>query len=326
MRAGRLLSLLMLLQSQGRMTAQKLAEELEVSERTIYRDLDALSAAGVPVYAERGPGGGCALLDNYRTNLTGLTKDEVRALFMLSIPGPLADLGVSHELKTALLKMSAALPAAQRRGIEHVRQRVHLDATGWFQPEEPVPHLRTVQEAVWQDRKLYVKYRRGDGTYSERLVDPYGLVAKASVWYMVRAVDGRIGVYRVSRVQDAVLSEEHFKRPGEFDLAAYWTEWCAEFEASRPCYPFTLRVAPEFLPTLPQIFGEGVRALIARAGPPDAEGWITLSLTLETLEMARSYVLGFGALVEVLEPRELRDSVLDFAARIVAFYTREQSN
>lgn len=325
MRADRLLALLMLLQSRERMTAQKLAEELEVSERTIYRDLDALSAAGVPVYAQRGPGGGCALLDSYRTDLTGLTEDEARALFMLSIPGPLADLGVSQELKAALSKMSAALPAAQRRDAEHVRQRVHLDATGWFQPEEPVPHLRTIQEAVWGDRKLDIKYRRADSTPGERVVDPYGLVAKASIWYMVAAVGEQMRVYRVSRVQAATLTEEPFERPKGFDLASYWTEWCAEFEASRPRYPFTLRVAPEFIPVLPQVFGEGVHALIAQAGPPDAEGWLTLSMTLETLGMARSYVLGFGTMVEVLEPQELRDSVLDFASRIVAFYTRERS-
>jgi predicted DNA-binding transcriptional regulator YafY len=319
-RADRLLSLLMLLQARGRLTARQLAGELEVSERTIYRDLDALSAAGVPVYAERGPGGGCALLDNYRTTLTGLTEEEVHALFMLSIPGPLADLGVSQELKAALLKLSAALPAAYRQDAERVRQRIHLDATGWFQPEEPVPHLGTIQEGVWGDCKLQLAYRRGDGTQVERVVEPYGLVAKAGVWYLVRAHDGRIGVYRVSRVQAARLTEERFERPEGFDLATFWAESCAEFEASRPVYPVTLRIAPELVPCLPQVFGEGVHALVEGAGPPDAKGWITLSLTFEHLPAARTRVLGMGTEVEVLEPRELRDSVIDFATRIAAFY------
>lgn len=320
MRADRLLSLLMLLQTRGRMTAQSLAQQLEVSERTVYRDLDALSAAGVPVYAHRGPGGGCALLDSYRTNLTGLTEEEVRALFMLSIPSPLADLGVSQELKAALLKLSASLPATQRRDAEHVRQRFHLDASGWFQPEEPVPHLPTIQAAVWGDRQLWMRYRRGDGAERERIVAPYGLVAKASVWYLVAAVEEQVRIYRVSRVQEAALVEESFERPDDFDLATFWTAWCAEFESSRPRYPVTLRVAPEFVPVLPQILGEGVRAQIHAAGPADDEGWITLSLTFETLGIARSRVLGFGTMVEVLEPHELRASVLDLARRIVAFY------
>jgi predicted DNA-binding transcriptional regulator YafY len=320
MRADRLLALLMLLQSRGRMTAVQLAEQLEVSERTIYRDLDALSAAGVPVYAERGPGGGCALLDSYRTNLTGLTEEEVRALFMLSIPGPLADLGVSQELKAALLKVSAAMPAAYRKNVEGVRQRIYLDAAGWFQPEEPMPHLGTIQEAVWADRRLQVTYRRGDGMQVERRVDPYGLVAKAGIWYLVRALKGRMGVYRVSRVQAAELTEERFERQEGFDLAAYWTEWCVEFEASRPVYPVTLRVAPDLVPTLAHVFGDGIYARVEEARPPDAEGWITLSCTFEHLPMARTQVLGFGTMAEVVEPAELRQSVVEFARGITALY------
>ena len=321
MRADRLISLLILLQTQGRMTARELAETLEVSERTIYRDMDALSAAGVPVYAERGPGGGCALLDSYRTNLTGLTQDQVCALFMLSIPAPLADLGVSKELKAALLKLAAALPSDHRRDAEHSQQRIHLDAAGWFQPEEPVPHLRTIQAAVWQDRKLYIKYRRGDGTPGDRTLAPYGLVAKASIWYLVASREGQMRVYRVSRVQQARLTDEHFERPAEFDLATFWGQWCKAFETSRPKYPVTLRVAPEFLPVLPQIFGEGIHALIARAGPPDDRGWVTLTLTFESLEAARTRVLGLGTHVEVVAPPALRESVLETATRIVAFYT-----
>lgn len=320
MRADRLLTLLMLLQVRGRLTAQKLSEELEVSERTIYRDLDALSAAGVPVYAERGPGGGCALLDSYRTSLTGMTEDEVRALFMLSIPSPLADLGVGPELKAALLKLSASLPAAQQRDAERVRQRIHLDASGWFQPAESTLHLPTIQEAVWQDRKLQVTYRRADGSQRQRLVEPYGLVAKVGVWYLVRALEGRLGVYRVSRIQEASLTDETFERPAGFSLADYWAEWCAEFESSRPHYDVTLRVAPEFIPELPQIYGEGVHAKIEAAGPPGEQGWLTLPFTFETPEIARGHVLSMGVMVEVVEPQALRQNVIDFAKRIVEFY------
>jgi len=184
------------------MTARELAKELEVSERTIYRDIDALSIAGVPVYGEPGPDGGYALVDSYRTNLTGLTEGEVRALFMLSIPAPLADLGVSQELRAALLKLSAALPDARRRDEERVRQRFHLDSTWWRQGEERVPHLQTIHQAVWQDRKLHVMYHPPFAIEIERLVAPYGLVAKAGVWYLVCARNDRLHVHRVSDLLD----------------------------------------------------------------------------------------------------------------------------
>ena len=325
MRADRLLSLLMLLQTRGRMTAQELAEELETSVRTIYRDIDALSAAGVPVYAERGPGGGCALLDSYRTNLTGLTEDEVRALFMLSIPAPLAELGVGQELKAALLKLSAALPSTRRGDESHVRQRIHLDWVGWHQPEEPVPHLQAMHQAVWQDRKLHITYPVEIVSYVkqfERLVDPYGLVAKAGVWYLVCAGDGRMRVLRVSQVLDAVLSDERFERPADFDLAAFWEHWCTRQEENRPSYPVTARVSPKIVPLLPFYFGKGIHDAIAHASLPDAEGWITLVLPFETARAARDRILGFGSAVEVLEPKPLRASIVDYAMQIVSFYGR----
>jgi predicted DNA-binding transcriptional regulator YafY len=322
MRADRLLSLLMLLQTRGRMTAERLAEELEVSVRTIYRDIDALSAAGVPVYAERGPGGGCELIDSYRTSLTGLNEDEVRALFMLSVPAPLDELGVSQELRGALLKLAAALPAAHREDEERVRQRIHLDWSGWFEPEEPVPHLRTMQQAVWEDRKLHLTYRLQYGTQVEveRLVAPYGLVAKAGAWYLVYAREDHVRVHRVSRVSDARITDERFERPSSFDLGAFWKAWCAETEEGRPYYSVTVRVAPALVPFLPQYFGERIRDRTAQAGPPDDQGWITLTLPFETLQAARERILGLGSAVEVLEPQALRRSVVDFAAQIVAFY------
>ena len=325
MRADRLLSLLMLLQARGRTTADKLAQELEVSVRTIYRDIDALSAAGIPVYAERGPGGGCELIDSYRTSLTGLTRDEVRALFMLSVPAPLDELGVSQELRGALLKLAAALPATRRHDEERVRQRIHLDWAGWFQPQEPVPHLQTLQRAVWEDRRLHLAYRLQVGAYVEQvehLVDPYGLVAKAGVWYLVYARDGQVRVHRVSRVLDARIADARFERPADFDLAAFWRAWCAEHEESRPYYPVVARVATALIPILPQYFGDRIREAIAGAGPPDGEGRITLTLPFETLEGARERILGFGGAVEVLEPEVLRRTVVDFAAQIVALYAR----
>jgi predicted DNA-binding transcriptional regulator YafY len=322
MRADRLLSILMLLQARGQMTAQQLAEELEVSVRTIYRDLDALSAAGIPVYAERGPGGGCALLDSYRTTLTGLTQDEVHALFMLSIPAPLAELGVDQELRAALLKLAAALPDAHRHDEARTRQRIHLDSEGWFETREPVPHLQTIQQALWQDRRLRITYRLPFEAQAEWLVEPYGLVAKGDTWHLVCVRDGHMRVYRVSRVLDAVVKPESFDRPAGFDLATFWRDWCTQVEENRPHYPVTVRVAPGFLAWLPYYFGAQIREQIAEAGPPDAEGWVTLTLPFETLEDARGRILGFGRAVEILSPQALRSTVLDYATQIVSLYTR----
>jgi predicted DNA-binding transcriptional regulator YafY len=314
MRADRLLSMLMLLQTRGRLTARALAAELEVSERTVYRDLDALSAAGVPVYAERGPGGGCALLDSYRTTLTGLTDDEVRALFMLTIPAALTQLGVGPELKAALLKLSAALPAERRRDEAWVRQRIHLDWSGWEQADEPAPHLRTVQRAVWEDRRLWLAYQRQAGPAIrrfERTVDPYGLVAKAGVWHLVCAADGKLRVYRVSRLLEVRLTEERFQRPAGFDLAAFWEAWSARPEVRLPPFLVTVRLLPALAAELP-----GAVAI----APPDAQGWITITAPFAGFEPARTRLLGLGGAVEVLEPLSLRHSVADFAAQVVAAY------
>lgn len=320
MRADRLLSLLMLLQIKGRATAQELAERLEVSERTIYRDIEALSIAGVPVYAERGPGGGCMLAEGYRTNLTGLKEAEVRTLFMPGVAGPLTDLGVSKELEAALLKLLAALPSAHQRNIERTRQRLYMDAVGWYHSNEEVPFLQMLQTAVWQDRRVRLTYRKHNGETFERTIDPLGLVAKAGVWYMVAVSHNELRVFRVSRVRNVVLTDEQCQRPEGFNLEQYWATWRHDFQNSLSKYPVKVRISPLFLPILPQVMGETIHSRIEEAGPADAEGWLTLPLMFETLEHARSYILGFGTMVEVLEPLELRTNIKQLAAGIVEFY------
>ena len=257
MRADRLISLLMLLQTRGRMTALALAEQLEVSERTIYRDLDALSVAGIPVYAERGPGGGISLLDGYQTRLTGLTDSEAQVLFLFSMAGPLSDLGLSKALDDALLKLSASLPAEQRSNAEQMRQRVHMDATWWYYAREATPHLLALQEAVCSDRTLLLHYQHESGRCSQHHVAPYGLVAKASIWFLVGATidSGDIEtkqVFRVSRIQSVEVMAKQFVRPQHFDLAAYWRNYCLEVEASHPQFAQAFRATPDEMLTHPQ--------------------------------------------------------------------------
>lgn len=322
MRADRLLSLLMLLQARGRMTAMQLAGELEVSVRTVYRDVDALSAAGVPVYAERGPGGGCALVDGYRTSLTGLTQDEVAALFALSVPAALDDLGMSGELRGALRKLAAALPVAQRGDEGKVRARLHLDWSAREPRAGPMPHLPSLQAAVWDDRVTAITFRSQIGPHAftvERTVEPYGLVASEGIWHVVYAFEGTLQVLRVSQILAVVLTDVHFRRPPGFDLAAFWEDWRAGEAEHRYVFDVTVRVAPALAALLPLYLGESLRAAIADVAA-DAEGWATLTLPFERFDEARSFVLGFGSAIEVLAPRSLRLSVIDYAEQIVRFY------
>ncbi len=317
MRADRLITLMMLLQLRGRMTAAELAAELEVSERTIYRDFVALSAAGIPVYAETGRQGGYALVERYRTSLTGLSEGEMRALFMLSIPGPLAQLGLGQELKSALLKLSAALPQARRGDEERVRQRFYLDPEGWRQAEEQIPHLHTIQQAIWGDRQLYLTYRPIPTLEMEQLVEPYGLVAKAGIWYVVWMRKGQTRVLRVANVLAARLADETFKRSTEFDLVAFWKMWCQERESNSVRYPVKVRAAPGVLPRLEAYRNKDSQV---QTGEPAELEWVTLNLSFESLEEARSQLLAFGGAVEVLAPAALRLSIQDYAVQISTRY------
>lgn len=321
MRADRLLALLMLLQTQGRLSARRLAAELEVSERTIYRDIDALSIAGIPVYGESGPAGGFALLDSYRTSLTGLSSGEVHALFMLNIPAPLAELGISQELRAALLKVAAALPGDHREDAQQVRQRLFVDSVGWEYGEEGVPFLHIIYEAVWQDRRLLIAYQVGPlGIAIEQEVEPYGLVAKAGLWYLVYARRGDIRVIRVSALRAARPLAEPFTRPVAFDLVRFWADWASQQAERRSAYAVEVRVSPRLMPQLAWRFGQRVQEQIRQAGPADAAGWVTLQLHFDSLEAARSRILDFGADIEVLAPPALRASVQDFARQILRVY------
>jgi predicted DNA-binding transcriptional regulator YafY len=322
MRADRLLSILLLLQVHQRITTRELARRLEVSQRTIHRDMEALGAAGVPVFAERGAGGGWRLVEKYQTDLTGLTPAEIQALF-LKPSGLLTDLGLSRASEAALIKLLAALPSISRRDAEFVRQRIHVDGAGWFRSGEDVPFLPTLQEALWQERRLGLSYQRSDGAVVERLVDPLGLVAKGRIWYLVAAVEGEMRTYRVSRVQGAQVVDQPCMRPRDFDLAAHWEQSKVDFKANLPRYLATVRAAPD---ALPRIRSGWVFARILHQDPPDAEGWVRLSIQFEVEDEACERVLSLGPQIEVLEPPELREKVLCLAEGIVALHTRPHTS
>ena len=321
MRADRLISILLLLQARGRLTAGELSEQLEVSERTIYRDLDALGIAGVPIYSEHGPGGGYALLDSYRTTLTGLNEAEVRTLFLSGVYGPLADLGLADALEVALLKLSAALPEAQQRRAERMRQRIHLDAIPWFQTREAVPHLQNLQEAIWQDQSVRITYRRSDNEVREYTIDPYGLVAKSHIWYVVGTRDIGMRVFRVSRIQTLTLTAEFFERPPDFDLAAYWTEWCRDFETGLQRWPVTMRISPKLAPQLPELWGKWAQTLLDSA-PHSDDGWFQIVVNFDSLEWAANNIFPYGGQIEVIDPPELRKTLIDTATSMVALYNQ----
>lgn len=233
MRASRLLSLLLLLQARGRMTARELSDELEVSLRTIYRDVESLSAAGVPVYADRGPTGGYQLLDGYRTRLTGMTGDEADTLFLAGMPGPAAELGLGAMLAAAELKLLAALPPELGGRAARVRQRFHLDAPGWFRQDEPTPHLAALADAVWNDRLVEVRYRRWKQPREvTRTLAPLGVVLKAGRWYLVARAGEETRTYRVGEVLEVTTLDGRFARPDDFDLAGFWQVWTRRYEES----------------------------------------------------------------------------------------------
>jgi predicted DNA-binding transcriptional regulator YafY len=302
------------------MSAQQLAGELEVSVRTVYRDVEELSASGIPVYAERGSRGGFQLVEGYRTKLTGLTPEEAEALFLSGYPGPAAELGLGTVLAAAQLKVMAALPPELRSRAARIRQRFHLDAPGWFQQPETAPHLQTIAEAVWSDRRLQMKYRRGDddGVVVERLVDPLGVVLKAGVWYFVGCVGEAYRTYRISRIVELAILTDRFERPADFDLADYWQTSVTAYQQSLPSFEATVKVLAAAVDRLGDSIGTpAARQAFAEADPPDAEGWVTIRLSLEDMWHAETRLMAMGPEAEVLGPPELRERMAA-AARATA--------
>ncbi|WP_216589878.1 helix-turn-helix transcriptional regulator [Streptomyces brasiliscabiei] len=316
MKSSRLVSILLLLQTRGRMTAAQLAEELEVSVRTVYRDVEALGAAGVPLYGDAGHAGGYRLLDGYRTRLTGLTRDEAEALFLAGAPGPAAELGLGAVLAAAQLKVRAALPAELRAHADRVAGRFHLDAPGWYAQADDTPFLPAVADAVWSGRVLRVLYRRwAEPTDVRRRLEPYGLVLKAGRWYVVAGPGPR--TFRVDQILELSPGDEEFTRPDDFDLAAYWASYQRGFHDRLHKGEALVRLAPGV--TLP-------RAVPVEGSGTGGDGWTTVRVPIESVGHAHGEFLRLGVGIEVLEPAQLRRRLAETVAELAERYGNVAGN
>ncbi|MFE0509801.1 helix-turn-helix transcriptional regulator [Streptomyces sp. NPDC058964] len=319
MKSSRLVSILLLLQTRGRMTAAQLAGELEVSVRTVYRDVEALSAAGVPLYGDAGHAGGYRLLDGYRTRLTGLTRAEAEALFLAGAPGPAADLGLGPVLAAAQLKVRAALPPELRAHADRVGGRFHLDAPGWYADPDDTPHLAAVADAVWNGRVLDVLYRRWrEPTDVRRRLEPYGLVLKAGRWYVVAGPGPR--TFRVDQILRLDATGQEFSRPDDFDLAAHWTAYQRDFHQRLRGGKALVRLAPGVRLTGP------AAAAVRANGRTDEDGWTLATVPIESVDHAHGEFLRLGTDIEVLGPAELRDGIARTVAELAVRYGKSPAS
>ncbi|MBK8139113.1 MAG: YafY family transcriptional regulator [Chloroflexi bacterium] len=320
MRADRLVSLILLLQTRGKTTARTLAAELEVSTRTVLRDVDALSAAGVPVISEGGHGGGISLDEGYRTSLTGLKDAEARSLFLSNNTQILHDIGLGDAAESMLLKLTAALPAVHQPSVEQIRQRIYIDPLWWWHDSTPLAFWDDLQRAVYEDRRIRIVYENHSHDVSEREIEPYSLVAKSSTWYLIARRDSEFRTYRVSRLRNVTVLAERFHRDAAFDLPSYWQAHLGEFAAALSGYQFTLRVDPSRLPFM-RWLAPGRCEVIDAA--QDARGWAEVAVNVENEELAKMLVFGLGTQAEVIEPAALRAAVLS-AARAITELARSR--
>jgi predicted DNA-binding transcriptional regulator YafY len=327
MLASRLLSILMLLQTRGRMSASQLAEELEVTVRTIHRDIDQLSAAGVPVYADRGRNGGFQLQDGYRTMLTGLNQSEAETLFLAGLPGPAAQMGLADVLSTARLKLLAALPSNIQPSAERIAARFHLDAGAWFHSVDQLPSLPVIAHAVWGERMLKMRYHpSGEVDTRVRKVAPLGLVLKSGIWYLIAQNSRSIcTTYRAANIYDAEICDETFVRPKQFDLVTHWENSVREYEASVYHDYAEVRLSPVGLKRLSLLGPYVTSAASSTASKPDRNGWVRCRLPIESLDFGVRELLRLGDQVVVLGPPSLRSELARTAERIAKLHESRAS-
>lgn len=326
MRASRLLSILMLLQSRGRMSAQALADELEVSLRTVYRDVDELSASGVPVWAERGRQGGFQLQPGWRTRVDGLTAPEARAMLMGGLHGPAAQLGLGEAMASAQLKLLAALPEGWREDAQRVSSRFHLDPLDWYRGPSASDHLPAIAQAVWNERRIRVRYESWKGV-AEHVLEPLGVVMKAGIWYMAASSTKRPEprTYRLSNVMELAETGESFKRPDRFDLAAYWKASTRRFEKELYRDTAVVEASPGGLKQLRSLSAAVAQAVDAGGAQSSARsggraGWRRVVIPIESVDHAAGQLLRMGPEVVVIEPAELRSRLASTIRAMAKLY------
>jgi predicted DNA-binding transcriptional regulator YafY len=321
MRASRLVSILLLLQSKGRLTAQELADELEVSVRTVYRDMDSLAASGIPLYGETGHDGGYRLIDGYRTRLTGLTTGEAESLFLTGLPSAAADLGLGASVTAAQLKLMAALPPELRDRAGRVAERFHLDAPSWYRDADSVPQLGDVAAAVWDQRVIRVRYLRWEKPHHiTREIEPYGLVFKAGRWYLVAAAGATKRTYRISRILALETLDTTFERDSTFDLASYWEEYLRHFDQRRHVDSATIRISPRALARLPEIAEPAVVEAARRTEQPDSDGWLRVTIPVDEPGQALADLFRLAPEVEIVHPAELRATMIETVQALSRVY------
>jgi predicted DNA-binding transcriptional regulator YafY len=309
------------------MTAEQLADELEVSVRTIYRDAEALVQAGIPLIASSGPEGGYRLDGGFRTRLTGITESEARGIFLTGLSGPAAELGLGAALATAQLKLSAALPPSLSEQANVALQRFHLDSVGWYATPDPVPHLAAVAQAVWERRRVAMRYRRwAEPDEQRRTVDPYGVVLKAGRWYLIGSHGDQFRTYRVAEILELNLLDQTFERADNFDLPTYWKSYLNEFHERLYHSAATIRISAvgrKLAPTL--LNGLIAEAIEKSSSPEDGDGWVCTEVPIESINRTEEEFLRLGAELEVLEPQELRARLKKTATRMAQLYQRPSS-
>jgi Predicted transcriptional regulator len=313
MRADRLVAILLLLQIHKKLTAQALAVRLEVSPRTILRDVEALSIAGIPLYANGGRGGGIALDENYRVTLTGLKEAELHTFFLSSNVQLFKEIGLGDAAENALLKVSAAVPTQHQPSLEFMRQCIYIDPIWWWHDAELLPFLGEIQQAVYESRCLHAVYEHHHGGITERVLEPYSLVAKSSTWYLIAQRDGNMRIYRVSRFHSIILLDTYFTRSDDFDLTTYWHHHLQEFALAISDYTFTLRFHESRLPFVKRLMPG--RSTILE--PSNEDGWVTAQFHVESMDFAKMLIFGLGTQAVVVEPPELYAAVVQAAGEIL---------
>jgi predicted DNA-binding transcriptional regulator YafY len=321
MRASRLLSILTTLQAKGHVTAQALAAECEVSLRTIYRDMDALSAAGIPIYSVQGSSGGYRLLDGYRVRLNGLSSTEAETLFLAGLTREAADLGLGAVAASARAKLLAALPEAMRSGA--MRTRFHFDAPAWFAEAETLNRLPAVADAVWNQRPIRMRYqsRKAD---RERQVEPLGIVLKGGAWYLVAQIDNAARTFRISRIGEMEVLDERFEYPKAFDLEMYWTESIRRYEADLHPNRAEIRLSPWAIDMMGELLPPYVRTGAVISEETDARGWRRVVVSVGSLDHAAMEILRFGADAEVIGPPELRAKMAEIVGTLAQVYIGDE--